>query len=205
MARAAHAVLPEPDQPAYGVELTGSELLQLRQVMRKLLAQRAGEPADQWRQSMLRSLRKLTRSDHAILVVRTAAGSVAYGDEVSPDLLSSYVKRFADLDRSRVAAREHGLEVWSLAQLWSSGELERSKYHKAFALPNRLHDTVGMTLHLASPRAEICLVFHRNWPGPPASVDHRRDLLAMLLEAIRAGFGLDLGRCRSGTSPVLGD
>ena len=78
------------------------------------------------------------------------------------------MSRFADLDRSRVAVTEHGLEVWSLSQLWPPGELERSKYYQTFAAPNRLHETVGVTLQFASPRAEVCLVFHKTGRGLPA-------------------------------------
>jgi DNA-binding CsgD family transcriptional regulator len=165
----------------------------MRSTLRELLAQRSGERAEVWRHSVLRSLRILTGSDKAILVVRTGAGPFACGDDVSRDVLSAYVSRFADLDRSRVAAAEYGFEVWSLNQLWPPGELERSRYYQLFAAPNRLHDTIGVTLQFGSPRAEVCLVFHRTERGLPAVTDHRRELLSLLLEPIRAGFGADLG------------
>ena len=165
----------------------------MRSALRELLAQRSGERVEVWRQSVLHSLRILTGSDKAILVVRTAAGPSAYGEDVSQDLLSAYVSRFADLDRSRAAAAQHGLEVWSLSQLWPPGELERSKYYQSFAAPNRLHETVGVTLQFASPRAEVCLVFHKTGRGLLAVTEHRRELLGLLLEPIRVGFGVDLG------------
>ena len=170
-----------------------AQVLQMRTALRELLAQRAGERADRWRQSVLRSLCILTGSDKAVLVVRTWAGPFACGEDLGQDLLSAYVARFADLDRSRVAMSEFGLEVWSLSQLWPPGELERSRYYQTFAAPNRLHETVGVTLQFASPRAEVCLVFHKTERGLPAVTDHRRELLSLLLEPIRAGFGADLG------------
>jgi DNA-binding CsgD family transcriptional regulator len=170
-----------------------AEIVEIRSALRELLAQRTGTRSDVWRQSVLRSLRILTGSDKAILVVRTAAGPAAYGEVVSRDLLSAYVNRFAVLDRSRVAVTEHGLEVWSLSQLWPSGELERSKYYQSFATPNRLHDTVGVTLQFVSPEAQVCLVFHKTARGLPSVTEHRRELLSLLLEPIRVGFGLDLG------------
>jgi hypothetical protein len=55
---------------------------------------------------VLRSLRILTGSDKAVLVVRTWAGPFACGEDLGQDLLSAYVARFADLDRSRVAMTE---------------------------------------------------------------------------------------------------
>ena len=170
-----------------------AQVLQMRTALRELLAQRAGERGDVWRQSVLRSLRILTGSDKAVLVVRTGAGPFACGEDMGQDLLSAYVARFADLDRSRAAMAEFGLEVWSLSQLWPPGELERSRYYQTFAAPNRLHETVGVTLQFASPRAEVCLVFHKTERGLPAVTDHRRELLSLLLEPIRAGFGADLG------------
>jgi DNA-binding CsgD family transcriptional regulator len=193
MSQPARAVPRELKSAVAGLQLLPSELLQLRSALRELLAQRAGGVAEQWQRSVLRTLRVLTNSDKAILVIRTPNGPSSYGVEVSPDVLSTYVNRFADLDRSRVAAREYGLEAWTLDDLWQPGELQRSKYYQLFAVPNQLHDTVGVTLQIASPRAELCLLFHRTRPGPSGTTDHRRELLGVLLEPIRAGFALNLG------------
>jgi DNA-binding CsgD family transcriptional regulator len=165
----------------------------MRSALRDLLAQRTGERTDVWRQSVLRSLRSLTGSDKALLVIRSAEGPAAYGENVSQDLLSAYLDRFSALDRSRAALSEYGLEVWSLSQLWPLGELERSKYYQSFAAPNRLYDTVGVTLQFATPRAQACLLFHKTERGLAAVTEHRRELLTLLIEPIRVGFGVDLG------------
>jgi DNA-binding CsgD family transcriptional regulator len=191
MPRAARPAPQDSETFTAGVQLPRAQVLQLRSTLRELLAQRAGERVHAWRQSVLRSLRILTGSDKALLVVRTGAGPSAYGEDVSQDLLSAYVSRFADLDRSRVAASDYGLEVWSLAQLWQPGELERSKEYQAFAASHRLHETVGVTLQFTSPPAEVCFVFHKTERGPTAMTDHRRELLNLLLEPIRAGFSVD--------------
>jgi DNA-binding CsgD family transcriptional regulator len=121
---------------------------------------------------------------------------VGYADGVSREVLCAYVTRFAHLDRSRSAGRDH--EAWSLRQLWRPGELEQSEYYRDFALPNRLHDTVGLTLHFPDLRAEVCLLLHRSVRESPASLDYRRDLLELLLEPVRAGFAIDL----SSSDPV---
>jgi DNA-binding CsgD family transcriptional regulator len=168
----------------------------MRSAFRELLGQRSGKRADQWRQSVLQSLRSLTGSDKAILVVRTGLEPAGYADGVSRDVLAAYVTRFAHLDRSRSAGRD--LEAWSLSQLWRPGELEASEYYRAFALPNRLHDTVGMTLHFPNLRGEVCLLLHQSARETPPSVDQRRDLVEVLLEPVRAGFAVDL----SATDPV---
>ena len=98
----------------------------MRSAFRELLGQRIGQRADQWRQSILQSLRVLTGSDKAILVVRMGLEPTGYADGVSREVLSAYVTRFAHLDRSCSAGRD--LEAWSLAQLWRPGELEQSEY-----------------------------------------------------------------------------
>jgi DNA-binding CsgD family transcriptional regulator len=168
----------------------------MRAAFRELLGQRSGKRADQWRQFVLQSLRILTNSDKAILVIRTGLEPAAYADGVSRDVLSAYVARFAHLDRSRSAGRD--LEAWSLAQLWRPGELEESEYYRGFALPNRLHDTVGITLHFPSLRSEVCLLLHKNVREGVGAVERRQDLVEVLLEPVRAGFASDL----SASDPV---
>jgi DNA-binding CsgD family transcriptional regulator len=187
------SALHESDGEASGLHLLGSDLHQMRSALRALLSQRAGESPEQWRRSVLRSLRALTASDKAILILWTSTGRTVYGDYVSHELLLSYADRFADLDRSPRAGRECGLDAWSLCQLWQPGELERSQYYWLFALPNRLHDTVGFSLGFANPRTEVCLVFHRDRPGPIPDIERRRELLSLLLEPLLAAFRVDLG------------
>ncbi|MGH7515413.1 MAG: response regulator transcription factor [Gemmatimonadales bacterium] len=152
--------------------------------------------ADQWRESILQSLRILTGSDKAILVVRIGLEPTGYADGVSREVLSAYITRFAHLDRSRSAGRD--LEAWSLTELWRPGELEQSEYYRGFAFPNRLHDTVGLTLHFPNLRGEVCLLLHKTVRESPSSLDRRRDLVEVLLEPVRAGFAVDL----SATDPV---
>lgn len=162
----------------------------MRTAFRELLGQRGGKRADQWRHSILQSLRLLTNSDKAILVVRSGPDPLAYGDGINRDVVLAYVTRFAHLDRSRTAGRD--LEVWRLADLWRAGELEKSDYHRGFAVPNRLHDTVGMTLVFPNLRSEVCLLLHTSHPRGAASLEQRRDLLEVLVEPVRAGLAADL-------------
>src|SRR5690242_13576990 len=140
MTRPARSALPTPETATPGLPLPRSQLLHMRSAFRELLGQRGGKRGDQWRQSVLQTLRMLTASDKGILVVRTGTEPVGYADGVSRDVLAAYVTRFAHLDRSRSAGRDH--EAWSLHELWRPGELEQSEYYRSFALPNRLHDTV---------------------------------------------------------------
>lgn len=195
MARAARSALRTTEAVA-GLPLPRAQLLHLRTAFRELLGQRSGRRGDPWRQSVLQSLRILTGADKAILVVRTGGEPAAYGDGVSRDVLSAYVTRFAHLDRSRSAGRDH--EAWSLSQLWRPGELEQSEYYRSFALPNRLHDTVGLTLHFPTLRAEVCLLLHKMVRETPATLDQRREMVEVLLEPVRAGFAIDL----SSSDPV---
>ncbi|HKT58778.1 MAG TPA: hypothetical protein VJQ46_01935, partial [Gemmatimonadales bacterium] len=69
----------------------------MRSAFRELLGQRSGNTADQWRQSVLQSVRMLTGADKAVLVVRAGGKPVGYADGVSPELLSAYVTRYAHL------------------------------------------------------------------------------------------------------------
>ena len=190
MARVARSALQSSEPTAPGLALARAQLAHMRSAFRELLGQRSGKRSHQWRQSTLQTLRVLTSSDKAMLIVRAGAEPAAYGDGVARDVLSAYVTRFAHLDRSRSAGRD--LEAWTLAQLWRPGELEESEYYRAFAVPNRMHDTVGMTLHFPNLRSEVCLLLHKTVPQGLASLEHRRDLAEVLLEPVRAGFAIDL-------------
>jgi DNA-binding CsgD family transcriptional regulator len=180
------------NREAPGLQLLGSDLEQLQCVLKALLAERFSETIEQWRRSVLQHLRVLTCSDKALLILWSPNGRLVYGDQVSQGLLLSYANGFADLDRGPRAAREFGLEVWSLRQLWLPGELERSQYYRLFADPNGLHDSVGVTLQLADPSTELCMVFHRARPGPHGDVERRRQLLGLMLEPLRAAFRMDV-------------
>ena len=195
----------QPDPNLAELRLPAPELQQFRVLLRELLGQRAKGRTEQWCESVLRSLRALTGSDKVILVVRAAKGPSTHGVGVSREVLSLYLNQYSNLDRSRVALQEYGREVWTLDQLWPPGDLERSDYMRSFAGPNGLHSTIGMTLHLANPRAEIALVLHKNWPEPLAETERRREMLALLLEPIRAGFAMDLSATdqSSGLSSVM--
>jgi DNA-binding CsgD family transcriptional regulator len=190
MTRPARSALPATETATPGQPLPGAQLLHMRSAFRELLGQRGGKRGDPWRQSVLQTLRMLTASDKGILVVRAGTEPVGYADGVSRDVLAAYVTRFAHLDRSRSAGRDH--EAWSLNELWRPGELEQSEYYRSFALPNRLHDTVGLTLHFPNLRGEVCLLLHKAMRESPFSFEHRRALIEVLLEPVRAGFAIDL-------------
>src|SRR5262249_37434965 len=85
MARAARSALPTTETIAAGLPMSRAQLLHLRSAFRELLGQRSGKRGDQWRQSVLQSLRMLTGADKAILVVRAGVEPTAYADGVSRD------------------------------------------------------------------------------------------------------------------------
>ena len=123
MRQSAPFVHRPPDPKLAELRLPAAELQQFRSLLRDLLAQRARGGTEQWWESVLRSLRALTGSDKAMLVVRTAKGPATHGVGVTRELLSMYLNQFSDLDRSRVALRDHGLEAWSLDLLWQPAAL----------------------------------------------------------------------------------
>jgi DNA-binding CsgD family transcriptional regulator/PAS domain-containing protein len=182
----------EPNPRLADLLLPASELPQLRLLLRELLAPRARGRTDQWCDSMLRALRAVTGSDKAILILRAGSAPSAHGSGVSREVLSVYLNQFAEQDRSRIAVQQHGLEVWRLDELWPPAEWERSNYYRAFAVPNALYSTVGLTLHLAAPRAEVCLTLHRSRPEPSSETERRQEILSILLEPIRTGLGINL-------------
>lgn len=163
-----------------------AELLRLRSTMRCLTAQGISVSAWQWLRSVLRSVRALTESDKAALYFWAPGQAPAgYGEGVSQEALSSYIKRFAAFDLARNRALESGLEVWSAGQLVDRQQLERSEYYRSFALPFRLHDTVGLSIRLPSQQVEIFIGLYAEHPTSPTLIQRRQNLLEVILPTFR--------------------
>ena len=172
------------------------QLVHMRAAFRELLGQRSGQRADQWRQSILQSLRILTGSDKAILVVRTGLEPAGYADGVSREVLSAYVTRFAHLDRSRSAGRD--LEAWSLSRAVAAGRAGTERILPRVRHPQPASRYGRPDAPFPEPPERSLPAAAQGGPGALSSLDQRRDLLEVLLEPVRAGFAVDL----SATDPA---
>jgi DNA-binding CsgD family transcriptional regulator len=162
------------------------DLERLRSTMRCLTVQGISVSPWQWLRSVLRSVRALTDSDKAALYYwAPGQGPAAYGEGVSQEALNAYLKRFAALDPARNRALASGLEVWSSSQVLDHWELERSEYYRAFVLPFRLHDTLGLSVRLPAQQVEIFIGLYAEHPSAPTLIQRRLSLLEVILPTFR--------------------
>jgi len=107
-------------------------------------------------------------------------------------MVRAYEGHYASLDVGIARQRSLSIDVWCRRSLWGAAELRRSEYYNDFALPNKLHDTVGISALAGSQRVRISLLYARAARG--RQVDARRlGLLELLLPAFRTGVALSMG------------
>jgi DNA-binding CsgD family transcriptional regulator len=180
------SVKPGAEATEHRVPFEGSDLLRLRSTMRCLTTQGLSVTPWQWLRAVLRSVRALTESDKAALYFwAPGQAPMAYAEGVSQDALDAYLKRFAAFDLARNRALESGLEVWTAGQLLDRPQLERSEYYRGFALPYRLHDTIGLSIRLSSQQVEVFIGLYGEHPTPPSLIQRRLSLLEVILPTLR--------------------
>jgi DNA-binding CsgD family transcriptional regulator len=93
------------------------------------------------------------------------------------------------VDVGRIRREELGLEVWNrwrlhgpkLRQFWES------EIHRDFLAPNKIFDSMGITIGVPGARDPATLFFHRDKPGTPEFGERGVSLLSLLLPAFKAG------------------
>jgi DNA-binding CsgD family transcriptional regulator len=162
------------------------DLLRLGSTLRCLLAHRGQGNAGTWLRAALHNVRGLTEADKAAAFVWAPGREpVAYGDNVSEDALTAYIRRFAAIDMARRRAFELGAEVWSVNQLWPQEQLQRSEFYRAFVLPFQLHEAVAISIRVPVQQAEVQLDLYQRHPSAPAATIWRQNLLQVILPAVR--------------------
>ncbi len=163
-------------------------LVRLGATLRLLMAQRTGQDADQWLRGVLHSVRDLTEADKAALFV-WAPGRVptGYGDGLSQEAVTAYLRRFASLVFGRQALG-YDADVWTVTDLWPREQLPHTEFYRAFVHPFRLHDMVGLSLRLQSGRAELQLAVFEEHSAPAALIRWRQDLLRAILPPFRVAM-----------------
>jgi DNA-binding CsgD family transcriptional regulator len=186
MSDAARPVKTFPELDIQRSRLDSVDLLRLGSTLRCLMAHGAAGNAGAWPRALLHNLRSLTEADKAALFMWLPGQEPAgYGDGVSEDALTAYLKRFAAVDLARRRTLDLQAEVWSLSQLWPHEQLQRSEYYQAFAAPFRLHDAVALSIRQPTRQAEVQIALYQERPAPPEMILWRYNLLKAIVPAIR--------------------
>lgn len=143
----------------------------LRDAFAVLLSPLDAVDATIWRGEVGRVLCELTGADNAVFELHTADLPVLYSEDYPQVVLDAYLERYGALDIGRKRRGEPGLEVWNLALLYGDqlGEFEKSEFYRDFLVPNRILDSMGMTVVVSRSTALATLFLHSEQAGRPAS------------------------------------
>jgi DNA-binding CsgD family transcriptional regulator/PAS domain-containing protein len=145
--------------------------------------------AESWRGEVGRTLAELLGADRAAFQLEAPGIPVLYSEDYPQQTLDSYLEHYHAIDVGRIRREELGLEVWNrwrlhgaqLKQFWES------EIHQDFLAPNRIFDSMGLTVSVRGATNPATLFFHREKPGTPQFGERGASLLNLLLPAFKAG------------------
>ncbi len=145
--------------------------------------------AESWRGEVGKVLAQLLRADRSAFQLDIPGVSVLYSEDYPQATLDTYAEHYHAVDLGRIRREELGLEVWNrwrlhgakLRQFWES------EIHRDFLAPNRIFDSMGLTINVPGSRNPATLFFHSDKPGTPEFGERGVSLLSLILPAFKAG------------------
>jgi DNA-binding CsgD family transcriptional regulator/PAS domain-containing protein len=144
------------------ITLSRAQQGEVRRALGVLSAPLDAPSADDWRIRAMGSVRGLLAADAASCVIRHDDGVRVIGDDHEPHVVEQYQSYYHNLDEGLAKLRGGpGLRVWTRTGLWSRERLRRSEYYNDFALPHRIHDSLGISVPLTGGSGRITYSFHQ--------------------------------------------
>ena len=163
--------------------LTTADVERLQLALCDLLSHSTLGDAGQWSRGAALRLRDLIDADAAFVSLESATPS--HASLGLPDhVVDAYQRHYARVDHGIARQRALRLELWTRHMLWSESELARSEYYGDFAVPNRLHDAMGIATQVAGGSVRVSLLYSSSAQGARG---RRLRLLRLALPAFRAG------------------
>jgi len=173
--------------------LSAPETRRLGSALAVLLSPLAYSDSDVWRATVARRMHDLVGAEQAVFVLEQADAMRMYGADMEWSTIRAYRSHYWSLDFGMARQRRTGIEVWSRRMLWDTDVLARSEYYNEFALPNKLHDTVGLATTIGPSRARIRIALFNNRPvSGVRMIERQLGLLALILPAFKSGMLLHL-------------
>jgi DNA-binding CsgD family transcriptional regulator/PAS domain-containing protein len=173
--------------------LSSHDTRRLSSALAALLSPLAHRDGEVWRVTVARRVRDLVGAERAVFVVEQADTMRIYGVHMDWTTIREYQSHYWSLDYGTARQRRTGIEVWSRRMLWDPDVLERSEYYNDFALPNQLHETVGLATSIRPLRARVRIaVFNARSPLRPPRTEQQLSRLSLILSAFKAGILMHL-------------
>ena len=161
----------------------------LRAAFAVLLSPLDSIDAQTWRGEVGRTLCDLLGADRSSFQLEMPGIPLLYSEDYPQSTLDAYVDYYKDIDIGRQRRDALGAEVWNrwllhgrdLRSFWES------EIHHDFLVPNRILDSMGLTVKVRGASMPATLFFHRDKPGTAEFGERGVALLSMLLPAFKAG------------------
>jgi DNA-binding CsgD family transcriptional regulator len=145
--------------------------------------------ANAWRSDVARTLAGLLGADRAVFQLDLPGTPVLYSEDYRKSTLDDYVNHYHAIDVGRKRRDALGIEAWNrwllhgrdLRKFWES------EIHRDFLVPNKILDSMGLTVKVRGAASPASVFFHSEKLGRPEFGERGVALLSMLLPAFKAG------------------
>lgn len=145
--------------------------------------------AESWRGEVGAVLSSLLGADRSAFQLDIPDVPIIYSEDYPQATLDDYVGHYHSVDIGRMRREELGLEVWNRWRLHGPRQrkFKESEIHQDFLAPNRIFDSMGLTVAVPGASHPASLFFHSEKPGTPQFGERGVSLLNLLLPAFKAG------------------
>ncbi len=161
----------------------------LRAALAVLLSPLDSVDAEVWRGEVGRTLCELLGADRSAFQLEIPGIPALYSEDYPQSTLDAYVDYYQDNDIGRQRRDALGAEVWNRWLLHGRDlrDFRESEIHRDFLVPNRILDSMGLTVKVRGASVPATLFFHCDKQGTAAFGERGVALLMMLVPAFKAG------------------
>ena len=154
-----------------------------------LLSPLGSEGLDAWRKEVTRTLCELLGAERAVFSLDAPEIAELWSEDYPRAVLDSYAKYYQKIDIGRIRREKQGLEVWNRELIHNGGlaEFEKSEIYRDFLVPNRICDSMGMTVGVPASATPATLFFHNEKRGAASFGAAGVGVMRLLLPAFKAG------------------
>jgi len=169
--------------------LTSRDHDALRAAFAVLLSPLDSVDAETWRGEVGHTIGELLGADRSAFKLEIPGAPVLYSEDYSQSTLDDYMSHYHTVDLGRLRREELGLEVWNRWRLHGSKlrQFWESEIHQDFLAPNKIFDSMGLTINVRGASKPATLFFHKEKPGTPQFGERGVAILSLLLPAFKAG------------------
>lgn len=161
----------------------------LRAALAVVLSPLDSVDVETWRGEVGRTLCDLLGADRASFQLEIPGAPLLYSEDYPQATLDAYVDYYKEIDIGRQRRDALGAEVWNRWLLHGRDlrDFWETEIHRDFLVPNRILDSMGLTVKVRGASVPATVFFHCDKPGTAEFGERGVALLSMILPAFKAG------------------